>query len=114
MENDDIQQNGPQGWKRGTNMPHLRDYLQRTVGERGRTMVTSATRYESWADLPWEEGQAPDPMPDGRVVLIGMRDTLLGTPGPEAFVALPGDEDELVTAGRLANRLIAARGAPNK
>lgn len=102
------------GIKRGTPMPHLVEYLQRVVGERGRTEVTSCRRFEAWADLPWaDEIAKPNPLPTGRVVLIGMRDLILGLPGPEAFIAFNADQDQLVIAAQLAESLINARGKPN-
>lgn len=94
-------------------MPHLQEYLQRIVGDRGRTMITSVTRYESWQELPWDESlqaEMPKPLPEGRVYLIGMRDTYLSgaKPGPEGFIALR-EQDQLLVAYELANALIGAR-----
>ncbi len=100
---------------RGTALPALQEYLQRVVGQRGRTTITTVRRFESWAELPFEDQlPKPDPLPSGPVVLIGMRDSVLGLPGPEAFIALKGDQDRLVIAAQLAESLINARGAPNK
>lgn len=94
-------------------MPHLQAYLQRVVGDRGRMMITDVLRYDSWAELPWDEGnlaEMPKPLPAGRVYIIGMRDTYLSTatPGPEAFVALR-EQDQLLVAAELANLVIGVR-----
>lgn len=94
----------------GVEDPGLRDYLQRIVGNRGRTMVTSALRFPSWADLPWDDTlPKPKPLPIGSAVLIGMRDTFLGLPGPEGFIAIQGDMDHTLIALALAENLIQAR-----
>lgn len=92
-------------------LPYLRAYLQRIVGDRGKTMITAVRRYASWADLPWDEAlPKPEPLPPGRVILVGMRDVFLGGghPGPEGFVALPEAPEEAIAA-MLANQLITAR-----
>lgn len=101
--------------QRGKRQTGLQEYLQRVVGVRGRTVVTTVREFESWSELPFEDQLAkPDPLPSGPVVLIGMRDIVLGLPGPEAFIALKADQDRLVIAAQLAEALINARGAPNK
>lgn len=90
----------------------MQDYLQRVVGNHARTMVTSVRRFDSWADLPWDDTlPRPQPLPPGPALLIGMRDVYLGPghPGPEGFMALMADQDELVIAAQLARSVIGAR-----
>lgn len=92
----------------------LRDYLQRVVGDRGKTMVTAVDLYDTWAELPWDDelpDQRPQPLPEGRAVAIEMRDVYLSTalPGPPHTVVLSYEQDRVLIAAQLANLLIGAR-----
>lgn len=89
----------------------LAAYLQRVVGDRGKTLITSVMVYESWAELPWDPDIGPPGgvLPEGKAALIGMRDVYLVTPGPEAFIALPYRGEPIVLAAMLAQEVIRVR-----
>lgn len=89
----------------------LRDYLQRVVGDHGRTEITRVTRYESWSQLPLDPALMGGSYPLGACVLIYMRDRLSPdlAAGQETAIAL-ADNPPLQLAAQLAEQLIHARG----